>query len=177
MAPHSSVVTWRIPGMAEPGGLLSMGSHRVEHDWSDLAAAAAAVCVCVLSCFSCVWLFATLWIAARQAPLSMGFSSQEYWSGLLCPSPDLHPEIEPKSAALQADSLPLSHWGNPKVISMYQLMTYLAKRLLRPNEFLCFRSLSSNVYYRVGTLNSIDMIFLCKLSIATWITLVNSGLS
>ena len=42
MATHSSVLAWRIPGMGEPGGLPSMGSHRVGHDWSDLAAAAAA---------------------------------------------------------------------------------------------------------------------------------------
>ena len=41
-ATHSSVLARRIPGMAEPGGLPSMGSHRVRHDWSDLAAAAAA---------------------------------------------------------------------------------------------------------------------------------------
>ena len=42
-AAHSSVLAWRIPGTGEPGGLLlSMGSHRVGHDWSDLAAAAAA---------------------------------------------------------------------------------------------------------------------------------------
>ena len=40
MATHSSVLAWRIPGMGEPGGLPSMGSHRVRHDWSDLAAAA-----------------------------------------------------------------------------------------------------------------------------------------
>ena len=40
MATHSSVLVWRIPGTGEPGGLLSMGSHRVGHDWSDLAAAA-----------------------------------------------------------------------------------------------------------------------------------------
>ena len=38
MATHSSVLAWRIPGMGEPGGLPSMGSHRVGHDWSDLAA-------------------------------------------------------------------------------------------------------------------------------------------
>ena len=38
-----SILAWRIPGTEEPGGLLSMGSHRVGHDWSDLAAAAAAV--------------------------------------------------------------------------------------------------------------------------------------
>ena len=42
MATHSSVLAWRIPGTGEPGGLLSLGSHRVGHDWSDLAAAAAA---------------------------------------------------------------------------------------------------------------------------------------
>ena len=42
MATHSSVLAWRIPGMGEPGGLPSMGSHRVGHDWSNLAAAAAA---------------------------------------------------------------------------------------------------------------------------------------
>ena len=42
MAPHSSILAWRIPGTGEPGGLLSMGSHRVGHDCSDLAAAAAA---------------------------------------------------------------------------------------------------------------------------------------
>ena len=40
MATHSSVLAWRIPGMGEPGGLPSLGSHRVGHDWSDLAAAA-----------------------------------------------------------------------------------------------------------------------------------------
>ena len=39
---HSSVLAWRIPGTEEPGGLPPMGSHRVGHDWSDLAAAAAA---------------------------------------------------------------------------------------------------------------------------------------
>ena len=41
MATHSSVLAWRIPGTAEPGGLLSVGLHRVRHDWSDLAAAAS----------------------------------------------------------------------------------------------------------------------------------------
>ena len=42
MATHSSVLAWRIPGTGEPGGLPSMGSHRVGHNWSNLAAAAAA---------------------------------------------------------------------------------------------------------------------------------------
>ena len=43
MATHSSVLAWRIPGMGKPGGLLSMGSQRVGHDWSDLAVAAVAI--------------------------------------------------------------------------------------------------------------------------------------
>ena len=42
MATHSSTLAWKIPWTEEPGGLLSLGSHRVRHDWSDLAAAAAA---------------------------------------------------------------------------------------------------------------------------------------
>ena len=58
MATHSSVLAWRIPGTVEPGGLPSMGSHRVGHDCSDLAAAAALV--------------------AHQAPLSLESSRQEY---------------------------------------------------------------------------------------------------
>ena len=44
MATHSSVLAWRIPGTAEPGGLPSMGSHRVGQDCSDLAAAASLIC-------------------------------------------------------------------------------------------------------------------------------------
>ena len=48
METHSSVLAWRIPGMGEPGGLLSMRSHRVGHDWSDLAAADVFL---ELSCF------------------------------------------------------------------------------------------------------------------------------
>ena len=54
MATHSSVLAWRVPGTAEPGGLLSSGVAQTE---------------------------------AHQAPLSLGFSRQEYWSGLPFPSP------------------------------------------------------------------------------------------
>ena len=46
MATHSSILAWRIPGKGEPGGLPSMGSHRVGHNWSDLAAAAATTLWC-----------------------------------------------------------------------------------------------------------------------------------
>ena len=58
---------------------------------------------------------ATSWTVVHQAPLSIGFPRQEYWSGLLFPSrgelPD--PGIEPVSPTLQADSLPLSNQGSP----------------------------------------------------------------
>ena len=51
MATHSSILAWRIPGTEEPGGLLSMGSHRVRHDCSDLAAAAGVILACnILRC-------------------------------------------------------------------------------------------------------------------------------
>ena len=64
--------------------------------------------MCVLSCTQ---LLVTLWIIVRQAPLSMGFSRQEYWSGLPFPPPGNlpNPGIESVSPALQADSLLLSH--------------------------------------------------------------------
>ena len=61
-------------------------------------------CVCVLSHFSCARLLATLWTLARLAPLSMGFSGQEYWSGLPCPPPGDLPNsgTEPASPASPA---------------------------------------------------------------------------
>ena len=64
----------------------------------------SVVRACTLSHFSCVWLSATLWTVASQAPLSMGFSRQEYWSGLPFPPPgDLpDPGIEPTSPSSPA---------------------------------------------------------------------------
>ena len=61
----------------------------------------------MFSYFSHIWLFATLWTVACQAPLSMGFSRQEYWTGLPFPSPEdpPNPGIEPSSPVFQADSL------------------------------------------------------------------------
>ena len=53
MATHSSVPAWRIPGTGEPGGPPSMGSHRVGHDWSDLAAAAADPVITLTQCWCC----------------------------------------------------------------------------------------------------------------------------
>ena len=70
-----------------------------------------------MTSLSCVRLFVTPWTVAHQAPLSMGFSRQEYWSGLPFLSPrDLpNPGIKPGSPALQADALPSEPPGKPKV--------------------------------------------------------------
>ena len=75
----------------------------------------------MLSHFSCVRHFATLWTVAHQAPLSMGFFRQDYWSGLPCPPPGYLPNpgirlSSPAFPALQADSLPLSHLGSPHIL-------------------------------------------------------------
>ena len=72
----------------------------------------------LLSCLNRVQLFVNLWNVAHQAPLPMGFSRQEYWSGLPC-SLRRHPPnlgINPTSLGLlhwQASSLPLHHLGSP----------------------------------------------------------------
>ena len=155
---HSSVLAWRIPGTGEPGGLLSMGSYRVGHDWSDLAVAAGIklfsfpmkpwknsclfafidtvqnanvnsillLCVCDLFFlsevpiifFSCdtlkfhysapgvvqllshVWLLATPWTVALQAPPPMGFSRQEDGRELPFPTPGHLPDAGTKPESL-----------------------------------------------------------------------------
>ena len=83
----------------------------------------------MLSCFSRVRLFGTPWTVVHQTPLSMEFSRQEYWSGLPFPSPgDLlnsgikHMSLE--SAALQVDSLPLSHWASPNFVYILTQIFY-----------------------------------------------------
>ena len=85
MATHSSVLSWRIPGTGEPGGLLSMGSHRVGHDWSDLAAASMskvrgraktiiAFRFCV-QCFLSLWLLALIFRRRKGGECSYGLGA------------------------------------------------------------------------------------------------------
>ena len=84
-ATHSSILAWRISGTIQSMGLQSVG-----HDWmifTSLHFTCLYMCVFVLSRFSRVWLFATIWTIVFQVSMSMGFSRQEYWSGLLCPPP------------------------------------------------------------------------------------------
>ena len=100
-------------------------------------------------------LFATLWSVACQAPLSMGFSRQEHWSGLPCPPPgDLpDPGIEPGSAAFQADSLLSEPPGKSKNFIFLSV----------PPECYLFKAMTvSLVHYRIpepkgepGTMNKL----------------------
>ena len=79
----------------------------------------------MLNRFSCVQLFVTPWTVALQALLSVGFSRQEYWSGLPCPPPRdlLDPRIEPASPTLQVDSSPADPLGKP--IYIYSVYMYI----------------------------------------------------
>ena len=94
-----------------------------------------SACVYVCYLLSCVRLLATPWMVTHHTPLSMGFSSQEYWSGLLFPSPgDLpfpNPGIKPRSPALQADSLP----SEPLSSLYFVVMLNLILRVLFPETF------------------------------------------
>jgi len=68
-----------------------------------------------------VQLFATLWTVAHQAPLSMGFSRQEYWGGLSFLSPEDLPDpgVEPRSPSLEADTLTSEPPGKPSKVYNY----------------------------------------------------------
>ena len=72
MATHSAILAWRIPGMGEPGGLLSMGSHRVGHNWSDLAVAAYININGGILQYA--FLFPCCWILLLLLPLDMAHS-------------------------------------------------------------------------------------------------------
>ena len=91
----------------------------------------------VVQSLNCVRLFATPWTVACQAPLSMKFPREEYWSGFLFPSPGVVPDrgINPMSPASQADSLLLSHQGSPRLslsqLYLYELdLTFMSVRIL-----------------------------------------------
>ena len=92
-------LAWRSPWTQEPGGLQSIGSHRVGHDCSNLAQHTILSLTLILYFLyfffffflirlaSRVWLFGTPFTVAHQTPLSMEFPRQKYWSGLPFPSP------------------------------------------------------------------------------------------
>ena len=93
MATHSSVRAWRIPGMGEPGGLPSMGSHRVGHDWSDLA---AYIYICSSVQFSHSVMFNSLRLHELQ---------------------HARPPCPPPTPGVHPNPCPLSSWCHPAISS------------------------------------------------------------
>ena len=84
------------------------------------------------------------WSVACQAPLSMGFSRQEHWSGLPFPSPEDLPDpgIEPASPELQADSLPLSHQENPRALAVADIPFFSFFLFFFVLPVYCYRPIS-----------------------------------
>ena len=80
--------------------------------------------VCLLSHFRCVWLFVTPWTAALHIPLSMGFSRQEYWNGLPCPSPGILPTQESDLHLLNCRQI-LYHWATRNGHKVYNHIKYI----------------------------------------------------
>ena len=104
-----------------------------------------------------VRLFPTPWTVAHQDPLSMGFSRQEYWSGLPCPPPGHLPDpgierTSPVPPALQVDSLPLSHWGSPTILNSSFIITLVIKLVIGlPLLYLKFIFISNPSFTRLQT--------------------------
>ena len=110
------------------------------------------MCVCVLSCFSHVRLCATLWTVARQGPLSMGFSLQEFWSGLPFPSSEDLPEPGIKPVSLKSHALAGGFFTTSTIQEAHILRNSLAKwsvcfscSMGRHFPMLKFRTCSSRV--------------------------------
>ena len=149
MATHSSILVWRIPGQRSLMGYGPQGCTELDTTEATQHAQTHSIYQYILyhvikftfswfsdilkvlkiQSLSCVQLFAIPWIVDYQAPPSMGFSRQEYWSGLQFTSPEDLPDpgIEPRSPTLQADTLRseppgeslryLSHIGNVTLLS------------------------------------------------------------
>ena len=122
------------------------------------------MCAYMLSRLSRVQLFLTPWTVALQAPLSMRFSRQEYWSGLPCPLPgDLpDPGFEPRSSALQVNSLLSESPGK------YINLIYLG---LNPPSFFCLFSI---LFFSLSCLFWIKIFYFsfCLLSVLVIHTLI-----
>ena len=138
-------------------------------------------CVCVLSCFRYVWFFATLWTVACQASLSMGFSSQDYCSGLSFPPPgDLsNPGIKPASftyPAFQAGSLPLVPPGKPNwnVVWLFFSPTLFAQHPIYDAYWEGSQEWngSPEVFHSLGSLQPLDLLFCC---ISVPMTIIRPG--
>ena len=111
------------------------------------------MCVRAKSLQLCLTLL-TPWTVAHQAPLSMGFSRQEYWSVLPCPSSGDFPDpgikpVSPVAPALQADSLPLSHRGSPNLY-MFLLNFYVLQLEINQKTTIISHQDCGFIFYTVS---------------------------
>ena len=129
--------------------------------------------LCILRNFSHVWLFATLWTVAQQAPLSMGISRQKYWSRLPCPSGDLpNPGMEPASltscalangffttSVTQEAHIQYIHKGMYKMTAYYSAL-WKKETLLFATTWMELKSIYSKYYKpdREGQYNMVSLI-------------------
>ena len=126
----------------------------------------------VLSCFSHVRLFATLWTAACQAPLSMGFSRQEYWRGLPFSTPGDLPNLEVEPACHMSPALagrfftPSATWEAPlKEVEVYQTSFRIVPVSL--SQIISFIQIS---YAKLGKVVSVNGSFLICEMVFLWST-------
>ena len=152
MAAYSSVLAWRIPGTVGPGGLPSMGSHRVGHDWSDLAAAAAASSCDKQNVSSASVQFSCSVMSDSLQP----HKSQHARPPCPSPTPGVHPDSRPLSqwchSAISfsvvpfsscpqslpaSESFPMSQlfaWGGQST-GVSALASFLPKKSQEPHKF------------------------------------------
>ena len=117
-------LTFRLGKKREMGVGKGRRKDESKKSLSDTVCACVCVCVCVCVFWSlhCVWLFVTPWTVAHHAPLSVGFSRQEYYIGLPFPFPGdlLNPGIKPRFSALQADPF----LSEPLLFSYYKITLF-----------------------------------------------------
>ena len=154
MATHSSVLAWRIPGTGQPGGLPSMGSHRVGHDWSDIAAAAVTTSdiehlfMCLLA--SC--------IASLKKYLFKSFALFLLQSHLACGILVSWPGIEPMSLQWS-----LNHWTAREVSADFLIGLFV---------FLLL-SYKSSLFYILDLYQLYDLQIFFSISVVFWFSRLN----
>ena len=153
MTTHSIVLAWRIPGMAEPGGLPSVRSHRVGHNWSDLAPAAAVNVESITRLISFCSLSLSPFFSSNSTYLSKsGLHLKLFSSSVQFLSP-VRLFVTPRTAAHQA-SLFINSWSLLKLMSIESVMpsnhlTLCRPLLLQPSIFPSIRVFSNESVLRI----------------------------
>ena len=172
MATHSSVIAWRIPGTGEPGGLLSMGSHRVGHDWSDLAAAAIIICVCVCVAQSCSTLCDPMDCSPPGSSVH-GIPQARIleWVAILFSRGSSQCRGQTQVSHMGADALPSEPLGIP--ITMHGISIYPL-----PNSFVLFSIISCSCFIdciNISSFTSFNISNITSLKILSHFSIASSS--